>query len=136
MSERALGKMIVGNLIATAALRFPDREAFYCSSTKRRFSFSQINERCNRLANGLSDMGLHKGDVVAFLCSNRAEIVEIFFALAKSGLIGIPLNYRLAPVEMMIALSLAIWRIRSRTSCCWLGSRPSVGSSITNTAGS
>lgn len=101
MSERALGKMIVGNLIATAALRFPDREAFYCSSTKRRFSFSQINERCNRLANGLSDMGLHKGDVVAFLCSNRAEIVEIFFALAKSGLIGIPLNYRLAPVEMI-----------------------------------
>lgn len=101
MIERALGKMVVGNLITTAALRYPDQEAFYCSSTQRRFNFRQTNERCNRLANGLSGMGLHKGDVVAFLSSNRAEIVEIYFALAKTGLIGIPLNYRLAPVEMI-----------------------------------
>lgn len=100
MTERALGKMLVGNLIATAAIRYPNQEAFYCTSTQRRFSFSQTNERCNRLANGLQAMGLRKGDVVAFLSSNRAEIVEIYFALAKTGLIGIPLNYRLAPAEM------------------------------------
>ena len=53
MTERALGKMLVGNLIATAAIRYPNQEAFYCTSTQRRFSFSQTNERCNRLANGL-----------------------------------------------------------------------------------
>jgi len=100
MTERALGKMVVGNLLTTAAIRYPNQEAFYCSSTQRRFSFSETNERCNRLVNGLYGMGLRKGDVVAFLSSNRVEIVEIYFALAKSGLIGIPLNYRLAPVEM------------------------------------
>lgn len=99
MTERALGKMVVGNLIGTAALRFADREAFYCSSTQRRFNFGQTNERCNRLAHGLIGMGLRKGDVVAFLSSNRVEIVEIYFALAKTGLVGIPLNYRLAPNE-------------------------------------
>ena len=42
-----------------------------------------------------------KPDVVAFLCNNRAEIAETYFALAKAGLIGIPLNYRLAPAEVV-----------------------------------
>jgi fatty-acyl-CoA synthase len=101
MIERALGKMVVGNLIVTAAGRFPDKEAFYCTSTSRRFSFKQTNERCNRLAHALSDLGLRKGDTVAFLSTNRVEIVEIYFALAKAGLIGIPLNYRLVPAEMI-----------------------------------
>lgn len=99
--KRALGKMVVGNLIVTAAIRYPELESFYCSSTNRRFTFRQTNERCNRLANGLSDLGLSKGDKVAFLSTNRVEVVEIYFALAKLGLIGIPLNYRLAPVEMI-----------------------------------
>ncbi len=97
----ALGKMVVGNILTTAALRYAEKPAFYCSSTGRRFNFRQTNERCNRLANTLLGLGLRKGDRVAFLCSNRAEIVEIYFALAKTGLVGIPLNYRLAPVEMV-----------------------------------
>ena len=41
------------------------------------------------------------GDVVAFLSSNRAEIVEIYFALLRTGIIGLPLNYRLAATEML-----------------------------------
>ncbi len=49
---RALGKAVVGPLLATAARRFRDREAFFCAGTGRRFTFRQTNERCNRLAHG------------------------------------------------------------------------------------
>jgi fatty-acyl-CoA synthase len=98
---RALGKAIVGATLATAARRFRDREAFYCATTDRRFTFRQTNERCNRLAHGLAALGLKKPDPVAFLCNNRAELPEIYYALAKSGLVGIPLNYRLAPAEIV-----------------------------------
>lgn len=101
MTQRALGKMLVGNIIVTAAARVPHKVAFFCAGTGRRFTFRQVNERCNRLANALTRLGLAKGDVVAFLCSNRAEMPEIYFALAKSGIVGIPLNYRLAPAEMV-----------------------------------
>lgn len=101
MSTRALGRMVVGDMIVTAATRFPDRPAFVCAGTGRRFTFRQTNERCNRLANGLAGLGLRKGDVVAFLAGNRAELPEIYFALAKSGIVGIPLNYRLAPAEIV-----------------------------------
>ena len=46
-------------------------------------------------------LGLRKPDVVGFLCNNRAELAEIYFALAKLGLVGVPLNYRLAPAEIL-----------------------------------
>ena len=97
---RSLGKQVVGNVMVTAAARYGDREAFYCSSTGRRLSFNEINTRTNRLANALLSLGLKKGDTVAFLCTNRVETVEIFFALAKTGLLGVPLNYRLSATEI------------------------------------
>ena len=102
---RALGKAVVGPLLATAARRFRDREAFFCAGTGRRFTFDQTNERCNRLAHGLAALGLAKPDRVAFLCNNRAEMPEIYYALAKAGLVGIPLNYRLAPAEIIALIS-------------------------------
>jgi fatty-acyl-CoA synthase len=102
---RALGKAIAGSGLATSARRFRDREAFFCTGTGRRFTFGQTNERCNRLAHGLTELALKKPDTVAFLCNNRAEIAEIYFALAKTGLVGIPLNYRLAPVEIVALMS-------------------------------
>jgi fatty-acyl-CoA synthase len=98
---RALGKAIVASAITTAARRFRDREALYCVTTGRRFSFREMNARCNRLAHGLAALGLAKTDTVAFLCNNRVELPEIYFALAKTGVVGVPLNYRLAPAEIV-----------------------------------
>ena len=97
---RALGRMVAGSIPAVAAMRFRDREAITCAGTGRRFSFRQVDARANRLANGLAGLGLGKGDCVAFLCNNRAEVVEAYFAIAKLGLVGLPLNYRLAPAEI------------------------------------
>lgn len=99
-SARALGKMVVGSILKSSALRTPTQEAVYCVGTGRRFNYRQLNARCNRLANGLLGLGLPSGTVVAFLCSNRAEIIETYFALAKAGFVGLPLNYRLAPSEV------------------------------------
>ena len=99
--KRALGKMVVGNILTTAAIRYRHETAIYCSSTERRFSFHDVDERVNRLAHVLLGLGFCKGDVVAFLITNRAEIVEIYFALARTGIVGLPLNYRLADSEIL-----------------------------------
>ena len=100
-ANRALGKIVAGNIMSTAARRFRDREAILCVGTGRRFTYRQTNERTNCLAHALLGLGLRKPDVVGFLCNNRAELMEIYFALAKLGLVGIPLNYRLAPAEVI-----------------------------------
>jgi acyl-CoA synthetase (AMP-forming)/AMP-acid ligase II len=99
--ERSLGKMVVGNILTTAAIRHPESPAIYCAATDRRFNYRQVEERTNRLAQTLLGLGFRKGDVVAFLTSNRAEIVEIYFALARTGIVGLPLNYRLAAAEIL-----------------------------------
>jgi len=98
--QRALGRMLVGSYLETAAIRFPHALAIVCADTGRRFTFAQMEERANRLANAIEGLGLRKGDVLAFLVSNRAEIIDIYFALARTGVIGIPLNYRLAAPEI------------------------------------
>jgi fatty-acyl-CoA synthase len=99
--QNGIGQALVGNFLSTAAIRFGDREAFICSETGRRFTFRETNDRCNRLANGLAGLGLRKGDVVALLSRNRVEAVETFFAWARTGIVGLPLNYRLSPAEIV-----------------------------------
>ncbi|TAJ82109.1 class I adenylate-forming enzyme family protein [Reyranella sp.] len=99
--ERSLGKMVVGNILTAAAIRHPESPAIYCAATDRRFNYRQVEERTNRLAQTLLGLSFRKGDVVAFLTSNRAEIVEIYFALARTGIVGLPLNYRLAAAEIL-----------------------------------
>jgi fatty-acyl-CoA synthase len=97
--KKGIGQALVGDFLSTAAIRFGEREAFVCSETGRRFTFRETHERCNRLANALTGLGLQKGDVVAMLSRNRVEVVETFFAWARTGLVGMPLNYRLTARE-------------------------------------
>lgn len=101
---RALGKMLPRSIIETAAIRYRDREALLCSATGRRFTFGDLDARANRLGQALLGLGHKKGSVVGFLCSNRAEMSDIYFALAKTGIVGIPLNYRLAPADVAALL--------------------------------
>jgi len=76
--------------IATAIC--PDRTALIFEG--KRYSFSQLNERANRLANALASQGVKKGDRVALLQVNCSQCVETYFATAKLGAIYVPLNFR------------------------------------------
>jgi long-chain acyl-CoA synthetase len=80
------------------AAAFPDRPAFIAAG--RLVTFSQFNERANRLNNALGGLGLRKGDRVAILSRNRPEFVEAY-GVAKSGLIAVPLNWRLSRGELL-----------------------------------
>ena len=66
----------------------------------RSLTFGQWNARSRRLANALLGLGLAKGDRVAVLAYNRVEWAEIYAATAKAGLIAVPINFRLSPLEM------------------------------------
>ena len=76
--------------IATAIC--PDREAILFEG--KRYTFSQLNNRVNRLANALLRLGVKKGDRVAFLQVNCSQCVETYFATARMGAIYVPCNFR------------------------------------------
>ena len=63
-------------------------------------TFRQWNERACRLANALLGLGLAKGDRVAILAYNCVEWMEIYVALAKAGLVAVPINFRLVGREI------------------------------------
>ncbi len=66
----------------------------------RSYTYPQTNERVNRLANGLLSLGLSKGDRVAVLMENSIEIIELYLATAKAGLVIVPINFRLVGPEI------------------------------------
>jgi acyl-CoA synthetase (AMP-forming)/AMP-acid ligase II len=89
--------------IATAIC--PDKTAIVFED--KRYTFSQLNERVNQLANGLLKLGVKKGDRVAFLQVNCNQCVETYFAVAKIGGIYLPLNFRAKEKELSYMLNTA-----------------------------
>jgi len=63
-------------------------------SGQRRLTWYELNERTNRVANGLLDMGLKKGDKVTILLFNGNEMLELSAGLNKAGLVIVPMNFR------------------------------------------
>ncbi len=57
----------------------------------RTLTFAQLAEEVNRLANGLSALGLAKGDRVALVMPMVPEVVAILYACFKLGLIVVPI---------------------------------------------
>lgn len=73
----------------------------------KRFTFAQLGERVNRLANALAGLGVAKGDTVALLQINCNECIETYFAVAKLGAIYVPLNFRAKGNELTYMLNTA-----------------------------
>ena len=60
---------------------------------------AELHRRVNALAAGLLHRGVQRGDVVALLMQNRAEFLELVYAVTRIGAAFLPLNVRLAPAE-------------------------------------
>ncbi|MCZ6535120.1 MAG: long-chain-fatty-acid--CoA ligase [Chloroflexi bacterium] len=60
----------------------------------RRLTFQSLQERVNRLANALADLGVGAGDRVALMDVNTPELIESYLASARLDAIFVPLNYR------------------------------------------
>jgi len=81
----------------------PDKVAIVFEG--ERYTFSQLNDRVNSLANSLSKLGVNKGDRVAMLQVNCNQCLEAYFATAKLGAIYVPLNFRAKGDELTYMLN-------------------------------
>jgi long-chain acyl-CoA synthetase len=90
--------MLVSSIVRRNAVFAGDADAVV-EPGRRTLSWSALDARANQLAHGLLALGLGKGDRVAVLAPNCGEHIELFFAEAKSGVVGAPMNVRLTPDE-------------------------------------
>jgi acyl-CoA synthetase (AMP-forming)/AMP-acid ligase II len=90
--------MNVAQVLIEGAAREPGRPALVAG--ERLTSYAQLADRASRLAAGLRQLGLHRGDRVALLLPNCPELVEALWASFWGGFVAVPLNWHLHPDEV------------------------------------
>ncbi len=94
----------IGSFFEEQVRRLPDHEFLVYPDRNLRFTFSQFNERVDRLAKGLLAIGLDKGDHVGIWATNVPDWATFMFATAKIGAVLVTINthYRRFELEYLV----------------------------------
>src|SRR5580658_3991029 len=84
------------------ATKNPHQTALFCGDVA--VSYLALDESSTTQALWFLNQGLRPGDRVALHWSNSIEVVRLFFALFKAGLIAVTVNTRLKPAEIRYIL--------------------------------
>ena len=84
--------------------RFQDREALVDPAADRTWTYAQLNEDVNRLANALIDRSVKTGDVVFYQLPNSPEFIFAYLAPQKFGAVTSPANFNFSPAETAVCL--------------------------------
>jgi long-chain acyl-CoA synthetase len=91
-------RVMLNDLLAQHARVRPDATALFCGD--RTLSYAELDATTDRLAAWFLSEGLRPGDRVAIQWPNAIEVVQVYFASFKAGLIAVPINLRLKPSEI------------------------------------
>jgi len=89
----------LADLYECVAACIPEREVVVWRDT--RLTHRQLEERANRLAHGLEDLGLAAGDHVGVFMYSRPEYLEAMVAAFKIRAVPINVNYRYVADELV-----------------------------------
>jgi long-chain acyl-CoA synthetase len=87
----------VADMVRVHGATTPDAPAYLLGD--RTVTFAELDERSNRVAQGLRALGVGPGDRVAILDKNCLEYFEVLFGAAKLNAVLVAVNWRLAPPE-------------------------------------
>lgn len=90
--------MRIDKIVQYHAIQRPERLALIQDGT--RLNFAEVDQRARQIANGLSALGIGKGDRIVIVGENSIDQVLMILAAAKIGAVSVTLNYRLAAPEM------------------------------------
>ncbi len=82
----------VANLSLRGRADRPALEADAPGGATRSFTFGELDARSDRLAAVLADRGLVRGDRLAFFLGNSVEVIDLWLACLKLGVIAVPTN--------------------------------------------
>jgi long-chain acyl-CoA synthetase len=84
-------RLILRDLLTTQARRF-EKRIFLEYDSKEVYSYGAVDDRTDRVATGLSRLGLRFGDRVALLLTNRPEFVFFLLGAPKVGMVPVPID--------------------------------------------
>ena len=93
------------DLIKRNQINFGKQPAWFEADDNRTFTFAEIKEQVDRLAGGLQQLGLRKGDRIGAVGKNSLEFFLLYGAAAALGAIVVPINWRLSVEEALFNLN-------------------------------
>jgi acyl-CoA synthetase (AMP-forming)/AMP-acid ligase II len=91
--------LLIGEMLENAARVAP--HAVAATLDDDAITFGDLDERANRIANGLAGAGIGRGDRICWWSDTSLEAVPVFAALAKLGAVFAPLNARASVGELV-----------------------------------
>ena len=98
----AIRRQTIGDLLRRTAQRLPAKLAIACGDT--RWTYAEFDTLVSRLAAGLAQRGIARGDKVAVLARNSHGFAALRFALARLGAVLVPINFMLKADEVAYIL--------------------------------
>jgi fatty-acyl-CoA synthase len=71
----------------------------------KRFTYAEFDQRINRFANTLNNLGVGEGDVVSFITYNSHQLLEAYYAVPQIRGVLNPINIRLSSNEIEYILN-------------------------------
>jgi len=93
-----MSRVALGDMLRRVAHRRPEKAALIEGG--RHVSFAQFNDDACRFSHFLLSRGLKRGDKVAMLCNNSAEMVIATFGIFKAGMVWVPINTMLGEHDL------------------------------------
>ena len=77
------------------------------SPARTEISWQVFNEKANRCANLLLELGVQKNDKIALIMYNCVDWLPIYFGILKTGAVAVPFNFRYTADEILYCAKLA-----------------------------
>lgn len=99
----ALRRNTISDAVRRAARKFRTRTAL--TFADRRWTYTDLDKAAGRVAQGLINLGLKKGDRVAAYARNSDTYLLLWLACTRAGVVHVPINYALTAGELRYILS-------------------------------
>lgn len=95
LEENLISRVAVGDMLRRRARDSADKIALvdFPDGERREYSYGELNGRVNQLVRGLRDRGVKQGDKLALMSLNQSDMLLVYFACYKMGVVIIPINF-------------------------------------------
>lgn len=95
--------MNIATNLERSSFFFPDRPVL--SEDDSETSYAQLNEKANRVATALIDLGVRPGDHIGFYAPNSGDWIAFYFGVLKAGAVAVTLSSLLQRDELTLLLN-------------------------------
>jgi acyl-CoA synthetase (AMP-forming)/AMP-acid ligase II len=103
--------MTIAEMLARNARMYPRDSALIelrpSQKIRKEITWQEFDERANKVANSLIEMGVRKGDRVLHLMMNSINWLEAYFGIIRTGAWAVPLNFRFTSRDIKYCADIA-----------------------------